>query len=222
MIRVVLADDQELVRAGFRLLLDTLPDVQVVGEAGDGAEAVEVVAQTRPDVILMDIRMPVMDGIEATRRITATDVASRVLVLTTFDLDEYVHDALIAGASGFLLKDSAPADLIRAVRIVHEGEALLAPAATRRLIQQFVLQSSRPQGGRRPGRSLPNDLTPRETEVLELVARGLSNQEICDHLVVSMATVKTHIGRLLAKCAARDRAQLVVLAYEAGLVAPGT
>lgn len=223
MIRVVLADDQALVRAGFRLLLDVQEGIDVVAEAHDGASAVEAVLRTLPDVVLMDVRMPGMDGIEATRHIAAADVPTRVLVLTTFDLDDHVHDALLAGASGFLLKDTAPGELIQAIHTVHAGEALLAPRVTRRLIQRFVLGAGVAAGHGPPTtrRPLPPDLTPRETEVLGLVARGLSNTEICEHLVVSMATVKTHVGRLLAKAGARDRAQLVVLAYEAGLVEPG-
>jgi DNA-binding NarL/FixJ family response regulator len=219
MTRVVVADDQTLVRAGFRLLVDSAPDLEVVGEAADGAEAVELVRRQRPDVVLMDIRMPVMDGLEATRRIGALDetAAARILILTTFDLDEYVYEALRAGASGFVLKDIPPADLLAAIRIVAAGDALLAPSVTRRLIAEFA---------HRPGRTqlapaALGVLTDREREVLALVARGLSNGEIADHLVVSPATSKTHVSRLLTKLGARDRAQLVALAYETGLVIPG-
>ncbi|GAA4151147.1 response regulator transcription factor [Actinomadura keratinilytica] len=214
-IRVLVADDQALVRGSFRLLVDTAPGMVAVGEAGTGAEAVELAARERPDVVLMDVRMPEMDGIEATRRIcAASDV--RVLILTTFDLDAYVYAALRAGASGFLLKDTPPADLLAAVRVVAAGEALLAPAVTRRLIAEFV---RRPEPSRPVAREL-DGVTPRELEVLELVARGLSNTEIADHLRVSLATVKTHIGHLLAKLHARDRAQLVIVAYETGVVRP--
>ncbi|GLW66525.1 DNA-binding response regulator [Actinomadura rubrobrunea] len=214
-IRVLVADDQALVRGSFRLLIDTAPGLVAVGEAGTGAEAVELASRERPDVVLMDVRMPEMDGIEATRRICAsTDV--RVLILTTFDLDAYVYAALRAGASGFLLKDTPPADLLSAVRVVAAGEALLAPTVTRRLIAEFV---RRPEPSRPPAREL-DGVTARELEVLELVARGLSNAEIAEHLRLSLATVKTHIGHLLAKLHARDRAQLVIVAYETGVVRP--
>jgi DNA-binding NarL/FixJ family response regulator len=219
-IRVLVADDQTLVRAGFRVLVESAPDLEVVGEAGDGVEAVELARRELPDVVLMDIRMPVMDGLEATRRTVALDRAEgiRVLVLTTFDLDEYVYEALRAGASGFLLKDTPPADLLAAIRVVAAGDALLAPSVTRRLIAEFA---RRPE----PSAVTPADLaalTDREREVLALVARGLSNAEIAELLVVSGATAKTHVSRVLAKLGARDRAQLVMFAYETGLVTPGS
>jgi DNA-binding NarL/FixJ family response regulator len=220
MIKVLVADDQTLVRAGFRVLVESAPDLEVVGEAGDGAEAVELARQRLPDVVLMDIRMPRMDGLEATRRIVALDRAEavRVLVLTTFDLDEYVYQALRAGASGFLLKDTPPADLLAAIRVVAAGDALLAPSVTRRLIAEFA---HRPQPSAVTPAALAA-LTDREREVLALVARGLSNAEIAEALVVSGATAKTHVSRVLAKLGARDRAQLVMLAYETGLVTPGS
>jgi DNA-binding NarL/FixJ family response regulator len=219
-IRVVIADDQTLVRAGFRVLLDSAPDIAVVGEASTGVEAVERAREELPDVMLMDIRMPEMDGLEATRRIAGGDTtaAVRVLILTTFDLDEYVYEALRAGASGFLLKDTDPPELLEAVRIVARGDALIAPAVTRRLIAEFA---RRPE----PRRTVPDDLavlTEREREVLVLIARGLSNDEIAEALVVSPATAKTHVSRVIGKLDARDRAQLVVIAYESGLVQPGT
>jgi DNA-binding NarL/FixJ family response regulator len=219
-IKVLVADDQTLVRAGFRVLVESAPDLEVVGEAGDGAEAVELARQRLPDVVLMDIRMPRMDGLEATRRIVALDRAEavRVLVLTTFDLDEYVYQALRAGASGFLLKDTPPADLLAAIRVVAAGDALLAPSVTRRLIAEFA---RRPQPSAVTPAALAA-LTDREREVLALVARGLSNAEIAEALVVSGATAKTHVSRVLAKLGARDRAQLVMLAYETGLVTPGS
>jgi DNA-binding NarL/FixJ family response regulator len=219
-IRVLLADDQELVRAGFRVLIESVPDLEVVGEASDGEQAVKLVESEHPNVVLMDVRMPGVDGIEATARIRTLDGAgdTRVLILTTFDLDEYVHAALRAGASGFLLKDASPTDLLDAIRVIHEGDALLAPSVTRRLIEEFA---------HRPGRdhTLPEALdvlTDREREVLALIARGLSNSEIAEHLVVSPATSKTHVSRIMAKLNARDRAQLVMLAYETGLVKPGS
>ena len=244
-IRVLIVDDQALVRGSFRVLVDTAPDLVAVGEAGTGAEAVALTAATRPDVVLMDIRMPEMDGIEATRRICAASAAGsvaasadepgaapaagadaektavpavgwvpRVLVLTTFDLDEYVYAALRAGASGFLLKDAPPADLLAGIRVVAAGEGLLAPSVTRRLIAEFA---RRTPPARSLGRGL-GGLTEREAEVLTLIARGLSNPEIGDHLRLRPATVKTHVGHLLAKLGARDRAQLVIAAYESGLV----
>jgi len=220
-IRVAVADDQALVRSGFAVLLRSAGDIDVVGEASDGREAVALVERARPDVILMDIRMPDMDGLEATRRITSNDAtaATRVLILTTFDLDEYVFEALHAGASGFLLKDTLPDDLLAAVRVVASGEALLAPKVTRRLIEQFVQQPVAARAEPHPGLS---SLTEREREVLAAVARGLSNAEIGEELFMSHATAKTHVSRLLTKLDARDRAQLVMLAYEAGVVVPGS
>jgi DNA-binding NarL/FixJ family response regulator len=220
-IRVVVADDQALVRSGFTMLLAGEADFDVVGEAGNGAEAVALAARERPDVVLMDIRMPVMDGLEATRTISADPslATTRVLILTTFDLDEYVHEALRAGASGFLLKDTMPVDLLNAVRIVAGGDALIAPSITRRLIEEFA---RRPQPGvPNAATTSLNQVTEREREVLGLVARGLSNAEIAATLYVSHATVKTHVSRLLMKLDARDRAQLVMIAYESGVVSPG-
>jgi len=219
MIRTVVVDDQPLVRAGLQSIFQHVEDIAVVGEASDGRSAVHLAHAERPDVILMDIRMPIMDGLEATRMITSDPdlVGVRVLVLTTFDLDEYVYAALRAGASGFLLKDAPPERIFDAVRVITAGEALLAPAATRRLIESFLDQrTARPDAVR-----LLVTLTDREREVLALVGRGMSNAEISDRLVVSEATTKTHISRAMAKLAARDRAQLVVLAYEGGLVHPG-
>ena len=219
MIRVGVADDQALVRGGFTVLLRSADDIEVVGEAANGVEAIELVKHERPDVILMDIRMPEMDGLEATRRIVdAVDITTRVLILTTFDLDEYVFSALRAGASGFLLKDTLPEELLNAVRVVAEGEALLAPRVTRRLIEQFAQQPVKSERPANPGLVL---LTEREHEVLLAVAQGLSNAEIAEQLFMSHATAKTHVSRLLTKLAARDRAQLVMLAYESGLVVPG-
>jgi DNA-binding NarL/FixJ family response regulator len=219
-VRVVVADDQTLVRAGFRLLVDSAPDLEVVGEAVDGAEALELARRERPDVVLMDIRMPRMDGLEATRRIAADELLGevRVLMLTTFDLDEYVYQALRVGASGFLLKDTPPADLLAAIRVVAAGDALLAPGITRRLIAEFA---RRPDPSRVEAAAL-QALTDREREVLGLVAHGLSNSEIAQRLVVSPATSKTYVSRVLAKLGARDRAQLVAIAYETGFVTPGT
>jgi DNA-binding NarL/FixJ family response regulator len=214
MIRVVVADDQEVVRAGFAALLDTQPDLTVVGSAADGASAVALCRAERPDVVLMDIRMPVMDGVEATRQVATG--RTRVLILTTFDLDEHVYDALNAGASGFLLKDITAERLFDAVRIVAGGEALLAPTVTRRLIDEFA--RLRP---RLPSRPAPlATLTPRETDVLRLVADGLSNPEIAARLTVSDETVKTHVSRILNKLGLRDRTQAVVVAYESGLIVP--
>jgi DNA-binding NarL/FixJ family response regulator len=211
---VVVADDQAIVRAGFRLLIDSEPDLTVLGEAADGAEAVAAARKTAPDVVLMDIRMPVMDGIAATRLIAAAGPQPRVLILTTFDLDEYVFAALRAGASGFMLKDRPPEELLSAIRVVAAGEALLAPNVTRRLIEHFVRQPD-PLGT--PPEAL-RELTVREREVLALIAAGLSNTEIAGELVMSVPTAKTHVSRILAKLGARDRAQLVVIAYQSGLV----
>ena len=218
MIRALVADDQEVVRAGFSALLDTQPDITVVASAADGAEAVRLSGEQRPDVVLMDVRMPVLDGIEATRQICAAgdDVGTRILILTTFDLDEYVYDALHAGASGFLLKDVPAEKLFEAVRVIAAGDALLAPAITRRLIAEFArLGPRQPPGGDGLGA-----LTPREIEILGLVAEGLSNREIADQLVLSDETVKTHVSHVLRKLGLRDRAQAVVVAYESGLVVP--
>jgi DNA-binding NarL/FixJ family response regulator len=217
-IRAALADDQPLVRDGFRAQIALVDDIDLVAEATTGAEAIEVARSCRPDVLLMDVRMPVMDGIEATRRITSDERCGgvRVLVLTTFDLDEYVYAALRAGASGFLLKDSLPEDLFAAIRLIAAGDALLAPGVTRRLIAEFVRRPETPRA--RPAELA--QLTDRERDVLGLIAQGLSNSEIAAGLVVSPATVKTHVSRILAKLAARDRAQLVMLAYESGLVVP--
>jgi DNA-binding NarL/FixJ family response regulator len=214
-IRVVVADDQTLVRGSFRVLIETAEDLMVVGEAGDGRAAIAVTAREKPDVVLMDVRMPELDGIAATREITAHGPA-KVLILTTFDLDEYVYAALRAGASGFLLKDAPPGDLLAAIRVTAAGDGLLAPSVTRRLIAEFA---SRPVPDRPPRRTL-DGVTDREREVLTLVARGLSNVEIAERLQLSVATAKTHVSRLLTKLAARDRAQLVIVAYESGLIRP--
>jgi DNA-binding NarL/FixJ family response regulator len=227
MTAVLVADDQSLVRAGFRMMLEAQPDLEVVGEAVNGREAVQKTVRLRPDVVLMDVRMPQMDGIEATRQLTArpsTDTAAersnppRVLVLTTFDLDEYVYDALRAGASGFLLKDVTAERLFEAVRVVASGEALLAPTVTRRLISEFAQLRPKQDGASAAAFST---LTPRETQVLRLVAEGLSNPEIAARLVVTEETVKTHVSRVLGKLGLRDRTQAVVAAYESGLVVPG-
>jgi DNA-binding NarL/FixJ family response regulator len=217
-IGVVIADDQALVRGGFRVLVDTADGMEVLGEASDGAEAVALARKHHPDVVLMDVRMPVQDGIEATRQIKQDNGTAevKVLILTTFDLDEYVFAALRAGASGFLLKDTPPAELLAAIRIVVAGDALLAPAVTRRLIAEFTSYHQPP---RHQDRAL-HQLTEREREVLTLIGTGLSNSEISSHLHVSMSTTKTHVGRLLTKLAARDRAQLVIAAYDTGLVRP--
>ena len=216
---MLLVDDQALVRTGFRMILEQQPDIDVVGEAGDGLEAVDEATRTRPDVVLMDVRMPRLDGIEATRRITTDEAqTARVLILTTFDLDEYVFRGLRAGAGGFLLKDVTPEDLVNAVRVVAEGESLLSPTVTRRLIEEFV-KTPDPRAGAAPEL---DGLTEREREVLTLIGRGRSNQEIARELFLSMATVKTHVNRLFAKLGLRDRAQAVVVAYESGLVRPGS
>lgn len=214
MIRILIADDQALLRGSFRVLLETEPELSVVGEAGTGAEAIKLAIAERPDLVLMDVRMPEVDGIEATRRLAAEAPEVRVLMLTTFDLDEYVYAALRAGASGFLLKDVPPNELLSAVRVVAAGDALLAPSITRRLIATFANQSPTPTLRGLDG------VTEREREVLTLIARGRSNSEIADHLYLSQATVKTHITQLLRKLDARDRAQLVIAAYEARLVRP--
>ncbi|GAB3468115.1 response regulator [Actinophytocola sediminis] len=218
MIRVLVADDQALVRGSFRLLVETAPDMVAVGEAATGIEAVELAGTTQADVVLMDVRMPEMDGIEATRRICSAERTARVkvLILTTFDLDTYVYAALRAGASGFLLKDAPPADLLRAITVIAGGDALLAPSVTRRLIAEFSLQEPLT-----PARGL-DGVTDREREVLTLIAKGLSNPEIATHLHLGLATVKTHIGRLLSKLGARDRAQLVIIAFRTGLVSTGS
>ncbi|MFD1932056.1 response regulator [Nonomuraea mangrovi] len=216
MIRVLIADDQGMVRTGFTVFLSSQPDLEVVGEAANGQEAIERVAELKPDVVLMDVRMPVMDGLEATRRLMAAG-ETKVLILTTFDLDDYVYEALRAGASGFLLKDASAAQLAEAVRVVAAGEALIAPAVTKRLIHEFA----RLGGPRAPSVKRLAELTERETEVLTLIAQGLSNQEIADRLVVAEQTVKTHVGRVLTKLDLRDRAQAIVYAYETGLVRPG-
>jgi DNA-binding NarL/FixJ family response regulator len=218
-VRVVVADDQTLVRGSFRVLVDTAPDLQAVGEAATGIEAVALARSEHPDVVLMDVRMPEMNGIEATRQITSSPATAgvRVLILTTFDLDEYVYTALRAGASGFLLKDTPPPDLLSAIRVIAAGDALLAPAVTRRLIAEFA---NRPEPSQRPFTQL-DGLTDREREVLTLVARGLSNTEIAEHAHISLATAKTHVSHLLTKLNARGRAQLVIVAYETGLVRPG-
>ncbi|MEA3501165.1 MAG: response regulator transcription factor [Actinomycetota bacterium] len=217
-IRILIVDDQALIRSGLRMILEAETGISVIGEAGDGREAVETAGRTRPDVILMDIRMPTMDGIEATRQLVGSglDPEPRVLILTTFDLDEYVYAAIRAGASGFLLKDAPPDDLIHAIRVVARGEALLAPTVTRRLIEDFA---SRPEP--EAASEGMNELTEREVEVLRSLAAGLSNAEIADALFVSEATVKTHISHILTKLDLRDRVQAVVVAYESGLVRPG-
>jgi len=221
MISVLLADDQALVRAGFRALLNAEPDIQVVAEAADGLEAVKQAQQTRPDVVLMDIRMPGVDGLEATKRIAADPalVETRVVILTTFELDEYVFEALRTGASGFLVKDTEPVELLRGVRAVAAGDALLSPSVTRRVIGEFAVKGAQSRPIAQPAQF--EQLTDREREVLVLVAEGLSNDEIAARLVISPATAKTHVSRTMIKLGARDRAQLVVYAYEAGLIRPG-
>jgi DNA-binding NarL/FixJ family response regulator len=217
MTSVLIADDQAMIRAGLRKILEAETDLEVTAEAGDGEDAVFETRRQRPDVVLMDIRMPVLDGIEATRRIVAAQPSTRVLMLTTFGLDTYVFESLRAGASGFMLKDAPPEELVAAVRIVAAGEALLAPAVTRAVVEEFA---------RRPAAAPPTppaleDLTPREREVLDLLARGLSNPEICERLVISEATTKTHVARILQKLDLRDRVQAVIYAYESGVVTPG-
>ncbi|MFE2640804.1 response regulator [Streptomyces scopuliridis] len=218
MIRVVLADDQTLVRAGFRSILDSEDDMEVVGEAADGEQAIALARELHPDVVLMDIRMPGLDGLEATRRILGDPRLDgvRVVILTTFDIDDYVYGALHAGASGFLVKDTEPMELLHGVRVVARGDALITPAVTRRLIAEFAGRAKRPD----PSPRL-NALTEREIEVMGLVGAGLSNQEIAQRLVLSPATAKTHVSRIMTKLAVRDRAQLVILAYESGMITPG-
>jgi DNA-binding NarL/FixJ family response regulator len=218
--RILLADDQELLRMGFRMVLEAQDDLEVVGEAGDGAEAVALTRQLEPDVVLMDVRMPRMDGVQATRALVDGGSRSHVIILTTFDLDEYAHAALRAGASGFLLKDAPTADLLSAIRAVASGDAVVAPSTTRRLLATIAHQL--PVGETTADLAELSSLTPREREVLIAVARGLSNAEIADELVLSEATVKTHVGRILAKLALRDRVQIVIYAYDRGLVAPGS
>ena len=219
MTSVLIADDQALVRVGLRKILEAEQETTVVGEASDGEDAVAETRRLRPDVVLMDIRMPVLDGIEATRRIVRDRSATRVLMLTTFGLDTYVYEALRAGASGFMLKDAPPEEIVAAVRIVANGEALLAPAITRAVIEEFARESPAPPST--PPRAV-EELTPREREVLDLLARGLSNPEICERLVISEATAKTHVAHILQKLDLRDRVQVVIYAYETGLVAPGS
>ncbi|TDD79177.1 response regulator transcription factor [Actinomadura darangshiensis] len=216
-IRVLIVDDQELIRIGFRLFLQTRPDLEVVGEAADGREALARATELRPDVVLMDVRMPRMDGVEATAHLTARDHPPRVLILTTYDLDEYVFGALRAGASGFLLKDAPRERLLEAIHVVHQGEALLSPSITRRLIEDYAGRTDPV----RPAPDLLTALTPREREMLLLVAQGLSNPEIAARLVVTEATVKSHVGSVFAKLHLRDRVQAVVLAYEHGIIVPG-
>jgi DNA-binding NarL/FixJ family response regulator len=217
-VRVLIVDDQALVRAGFKMILDAEPEIEVVGEAADGIAGLEAARSLRPDVVLMDIRMPELDGLEATRRLTSGADGPRVLILTTFDLDEYVYEALRSGASGFLLKDTPPEQLVQAITVVAEGEALLAPSITKRLIEEFVRTGGTTHAEPPPG---IQELTSRELEVLRLIARGLSNAEIAKELFVSETTVKTHVARVLMKLNLRDRVQAVVLAYESGLVQPG-
>lgn len=216
MIRIVIADDQAMVRAGFSALLGEEPDLEVVGLASDGAECVRLAEELRPDVVLMDVRMPVLDGISATREITAAADSPRIIMLTTFDVDDYVFDALSAGAAGFLLKDASPEELAQAVRVVAAGDSLLAPSATRALIERFTTT----RGPRRTDRAVLGGLTDREREILVGIAQGESNSELAARLFIAEQTVKTHVSRILAKLGARDRAQLVIAAYEAGLVTP--
>jgi DNA-binding NarL/FixJ family response regulator len=220
MITVLLADDHPLIRKGFRLILDAEPDIEVVGEASDGTTAVSMTTALRPDVVLMDVRMPGHDGIEATRDITAAGLPSKILILTTFDLDDYVYAGLRAGASGFLLKDTQPDDLAAAIRTIAAGDAVLAPGATGRLIRQFATQPPEPPSGRR-AEQIRRALTGRELDVFALIAAGQSNSEIAARLYLSAGTVKVHVGRILAKLGLRDRVQAAVLAYESGLITPG-
>ncbi|GGC22416.1 MULTISPECIES: response regulator [Brevibacterium] len=216
MIRIVIADDQAMVRAGFAALLSAHADIEVIGQAEDGAHCVELVADLGPDIVLMDVRMPLMDGIEATRTIVAANAETRIIMLTTFDIDDYVFDAIRAGASGFLLKDAPPSELAEAVRIVAGGEALLAPSVTKRVIEHFAT------GGQKPNRTALPELTDREREILIQVARGASNTEIAASLHIAVQTVKTHVSRILYKLDARDRAQAVIAAYESGLIVPNS
>jgi DNA-binding NarL/FixJ family response regulator len=218
-VRVLLADDQALVRSGFRMILESRPEIEVVGEAEDGFEAIEATRRLLPDVILMDVRMPNLDGVEATRRLVARSTESRILILTTFDLDEYVYEAIRAGASGFLLKDVRPQELVDAIHVVAKGDALLAPSITRRLLDRFAEQA--PQEQVKPPPQL-EALTERELEVLKLIAKGWSNAELAEKLFLSETTVKTHVSSVLRKLGLRDRVQAVVVAYEAGLVRPGS
>ena len=217
MTRILIADDQALVRGGLRKIVEGEPDMTVAGEAANGREAIEETRRVRPDLVLMDIRMPVLDGLEATRRICAAADAPKVLILTTFGLDEYVYEALRAGASGFMLKDAPPEDLVAGVRVVAGGDSLLAPAVTRAVVEEFVRRSPAPTGRR----DAVGRLTPREREVFDLLVRGLSNPQICERLVVSEATTKTHVARILQKLGLRDRVQAVIYAYETGLTTPG-
>ncbi|UZD63343.1 response regulator [Brevibacterium sp. JSBI002] len=216
MIRIVIADDQAMVRAGFAALLSAHADIEVIGQAEDGAHCVDLVADLAPDIVLMDVRMPLMDGIEATRTIVAANAETRIIMLTTFDIDDYVFDAIRAGASGFLLKDAPPSELAEAVRIVAGGEALLAPSVTKRVIEHFAT------GGQKPNRTALPELTDREREILIQVARGASNTEIAASLHIAVQTVKTHVSRILYKLDARDRAQAVIAAYESGLIVPNS
>ena len=217
---ILLVDDQPMLRMGYRMVLDAQADLSVVGEAGDGLEAVELTARLEPDVVLMDVRMPGLDGVQATERIVASGSASRIIVLTTFDIDEYAYGALRAGASGFLLKDAPPPEMLSAIRAVATGDAVVAPSVTRRLLSQFVHHLPAPDASPEASDSSLETLTPRERELLIEVARGLSNAEIAERLVLSEATVKTHVGRILSKLGLRDRVQIVVFAYETGLVRP--
>jgi DNA-binding NarL/FixJ family response regulator len=218
--RVLLADDQELMRMGFRMVMDTQPDLEIVGEASNGIEAVEAVRELAPDVVLMDVRMPEMDGVQATRSIVESGCETRIVILTTFDLDEYVYAALRAGASGFLLKDAPPTDLLSAIRAVASGDAVVAPSVTRRLLSSYAHRLPAPEQGDREEDERLALLTSREHEVMLLLARSLSNAEIAEQLVLSEATVKSHVGRILSKLELRDRVQIVVFAYETGLITP--